>query len=78
MHVAALLIEYEVCSHSQSNLARLAGFNSSYVGYLQVCKEGFWTSIMFEEEQEWTKKNSIVACKELGFEGAVGIIARDG
>jgi hypothetical protein len=55
----------------------LAGYNSSYIGIIQVCREGYWTTISFEKDEEWTKKNSFVACKELGFEGAVGILMRD-
>lgn len=73
-----LILGYsESCSYSQSGYARLAGFNSSYVGFIQVCKEGYWTAISFEEEEKWTRKNAGVACKELGFQGAVGVMMKD-
>lgn len=77
MNLVSFLGSSDDCSPSQSGSARLAGFNSSYVGFIQVCKGGDWTALSFEEEGEWTKKNSIVACKELGFKGSVGITMRD-
>lgn len=69
MNLTINTIAHQACSLSQSGSARLAGFNSSYVGFVQVCKRGYWAAISYQEEQEWTRKNSIVACRELGFQG---------
>ena len=68
----------EVCLQRESGSIRLAGLNSSYVGYVQVCKTGYWTSIAYEAEEHWSKKNAIVACRELGFQGTTGISNKDG
>ena len=58
---------------------RLFGLNSSHVGYLQVCKEGQWTGIAYQDKEgDWTRKNSIVVCQELGFQGALTILNGDG
>lgn len=73
-----IITENGACLQSLSGSIRLFGFNSSYSGYVQVCKGGYWTAISYEEENEWTRKNSIVTCRELGFQGTVGILNRDG
>lgn len=71
------LIEFEVCSQKDKGSVRLTGLNSSFVGYVQVCRNGHWTAVSFEAEEEWTKKNSIVTCKELGFIGAIIVMNKD-
>ena len=52
--------------------------SSSFVGYVQTCRNGFWKPVSYEDEDEWTKKNSIVTCKELGFIDAVRIVNKEG
>ena len=64
----------EKCVPSKNGLVRLSGLNSSFIGYVQTCKDGYWTSISHEDDEEWTKKNSIVVCRELGYHGTVRII----
>ena len=71
-------LELEKCLLSEIGEVRLAGLNSSYIGYVQICKDGFWASVSYEDEEEWTKKNSIVTCKELGFLGSVRIMNKEG
>lgn len=63
----------ERCLPSKTGLVRLSGLNSSSIGYVETCKDGYWTSISYKDDEEWTTKNSIVVCKELGFLGAVRI-----
>ena len=65
--------EPEVCRNlliSYSHLAsvRLAGFNSSMVGYLEVCRDGGWKTVT---SGEWGRKEATVVCKELGFLDAI-------
>ena len=47
--------------------------DSSHIGFVQVCKDEHWITISVDEEDEWTRKNSLVVCKELGFQGATRI-----
>ncbi|XP_064382565.1 neurotrypsin-like [Halichondria panicea] len=60
-----LLIGY---SHLAS--VRLAGFNSSMVGYLEVCRDGGWRTVTVTSG-EWGRKEATVVCKELGFLDAI-------
>ena len=66
----------EACSESEIGAARLTGLNSSFVGYVQICKNGHWRAVSFEGE-EWTKKNAVVTCRELGFQGVIKILSQD-
>jgi hypothetical protein len=75
--IFVLCIGYEICSLSESGSARLVGFNSSYVGYVEVCREGYWTALFYSEDQ-WTLKNSMVACRELGFYATTRIFSQAG
>lgn len=58
---------------SKTGLVRLAGLNSSFIGYAQTCTDGYWTSISYGDDAEWTSKNSVVMCRELGYLDAVRI-----
>ena len=83
VHMMPLLFFYkkkvhERCLQSENGSARLMGFNSSFVGFLQVCDNGHWIPITSKDEQEWTQKNSIVVCRELGFHGALRMFSQDG
>ena len=71
-------VGYESCFRSEGGQSRLTGFNSSYIGYVQVCKDGEWTPVSFDDEKEWTRKNSVVACKDLGFIAAVMLMPQEG
>lgn len=69
-----MLTGKEKCSPAITSV-RLVGLNSSVVGYLEVCRDEYWEAVMLEEEHEWTHKNSIVVCRELGFGGTVEAIS---
>ena len=69
---------YEACSYTESGSTRLTGFNSSYVGFVQVCREEYWATISYKDEGKWTRKNSMVVCRELGFHGTTRIFSQTG
>ena len=49
---------------------RLVGFNSTLVGYVDVCKNETWMRLLTAMDS-WTHKNSIVVCQQLGHLGAL-------
>ena len=39
------------------------------VAAIEVCEDGLWKSIFLCEE-EWTRENTVVACRDLGYAAA--------
>ena len=56
---------------------RLVGFDSARAGVVEVCQYGVWGRVRVGEGAPWTTRNSIVACKQLGFPGTVGFSTTD-
>lgn len=60
---------------------RLVGFETASIGSLEVCEGGVWGSVCASMDGlagSWSRRNSVVACRQLGFEDAVGLRAKEG
>ena len=53
-----------------SNNAGFEYIQGDVVGLIGVCEDRLWKNIFLCEE-EWTRENTVVACRELGY-AAVG------
>ena len=43
-----------------------------------MCREEYWATISYQDEGKWTRKNSMVVCRELGFHGTTRIFSQTG
>ncbi len=73
-----LLMVLETCEQRETGNTRITGLNSSYIGYLEICRDSLWVPVSYDEEKEWTSKSATVACRELGFIGSLHIMNYEG
>ena len=54
---------------------QLVGWESLGAGRVEICRDGEWGTICAEaDDNSWSEKNAQVACRSLGYSGALNSI----
>ena len=69
-HSGRELCRSQLISYGHFAHIRLVGFNSSLVGYLEICRDGAWKTVT-TNDGEWGRKEATVVCRELGYLDAI-------
>ena len=61
------------CDRLEEGKLRLVGWSSFSAGRVEICHNGEWGTICADDDA-WNEKNAQVACKSLGYSGALNSI----
>lgn len=57
---------------------QLIGWRSAGAGTVEICHNGEWGTVCADEDDiAWSEKNAQVACRSLGYSGALNSIIHD-
>ena len=64
-----------VDSCSPEGRLRLVGWPSDGAGRIEICRDGVWGTVCADSrDTPWSEKNAQVACRALGYSGALNSI----